>query len=128
MIPDEGRCSDPVCHACDLKRNLEMLNQIRGRSFPLVDGHFYWVLVEIDTDGRIDHQENFEILPGCVSLIEGQEPEWTVLRSRTMSGLNYHSWSVFPIAKLDHKEPLWDGDGVLFALKDRLDTLFGKDP
>lgn len=115
----DDRCSDVVCHACELKNNLRVLKQIRGgRELPLVDGHFYWVLVEIDTDGRVDHQDNFEILPGCVNIIEGQEPEWVVLRSRSMTALVYKSWSVHVLSKMDHKEMLWDGDGVLFARKE----------
>lgn len=106
------RCSDEVCRACDLRTQLVKNRKIL-RGPPIRHGHFYILLVEIDSDGRIDHELNFEILPGYARIVEGQEPEWTVLRSGC-GELEYHDWSVAVISHLHLPLPPWQGDGAIW--------------
>lgn len=115
-------CSDAICMACELRRQVVAYQKLRP--LKIETGHFYWLLVEIDTDGRIDHQENFEILPGYPLTVTDDEPtEWVALRS--MCGeLELQGWQVTPLERADHKEPMWGPDGDLVAKVERLAKLF----
>lgn len=88
------RCIDKRCRACDLRIALA-----KREVKPIVyDGAFYLVLVEIDSDGRIDHERNFEIVPGY-SRYDGEERRWTILRSMG-EALEYREDSITVISPL----------------------------
>lgn len=99
MQPDH--CTDEVCRACDLKAKF----YIPSLSITLQQDQWYWFLVEIDRDGRIPHEQNFEICPGYYRRTEDGAQTFTILRFGGKSALVYQSWSVMVLGRMDH--PAW---------------------